>query len=132
MGVGTIIEGTITSDFGVAAKHFDSTWQEIVAQIPEIQSSHPGTINVALSMPVLVINFDAVVNFSNGDSFGFVRVHFEFPVNASPVKAWLCLPHTSFNRLNMCRAEVITKKLDGIVRGLPCKVHYPRFTGLLV
>jgi hypothetical protein len=130
--VGHPVEGTIVSDFGIAAKNFVQQWPHIVAQFPEIQGSHQGTINVALSGPVFVINFDGVVNFPNGSIFGFVRVEFEFPINTAPRKAWLCLPQTSFSRLNMCRAEVVTEKLEGVELGLRCKVHYPRITGILV
>lgn len=127
-----VVQGEIASDFGVAGKNFVEQWQQIVAQFPEIDGSHLGTINVRLAHAVLVINFDAVVNFSNGDSFGFVRIRFEFPLGTEPVSAWLCLPHTSYGRLNMCHAEVVTKKINGIDLKLPCKIYYPRFTGIII
>jgi hypothetical protein len=127
-----VVQGEITSNFGVAGKNFVEQWPEIVVQFPEIDGSYLGTINVRLCHAVLVINFDAVVNFSNGHSYGFVRVSFEFPLGTEPVRAWLCLPHTSFGRLNMCHAEIVTKKINGIDLNLPCKIHYPRFTGIIV
>jgi hypothetical protein len=131
------IDGRITSDFGVAGTNFKLQWPELEKHFPEIAGSHPGTINVQLDQALLVLNPDGAVppfEWRPGlwEGFCFLRATFEFPLGGEQHRAWLFLPHRSFNRFNLHRAEVITKYLPGVARDAPCRIHFPRATGYVV
>ena len=114
------INGTIICNgYGRASSALKIQIPLISKIVPEIQSMHPGTINVQLENPLSVARFDEEVKdleWRPGyiESFGIVRAEFlpEGKKFKSPVPCLLYFPSTSPHRLNPFMVEVITEKLD--------------------
>ena len=93
------IDGMIVPGMGAATRTLLLQWPQLIEHVPEIQNCFQGTLNVHLSLPVLIINpersvppFEWEPNHTEG--FGFVRIRFECPINAEPVPGWVNQPST--------------------------------------
>jgi hypothetical protein len=134
------IEATIMRGKGKAAETLQLQWPHLIKHFPEIRDCHPATINVQLNMALLVMNPDGtapptawhpeVPNLTEG--FSFRRIGFEFPIDTPPTEAWIYIPQLSSNRYNLLYAEILTKKIEGIRRGLRCRLHLASIAGFIV
>jgi hypothetical protein len=139
------VQATISATkMGAATSTLTRQWPELIKYVPELKSCVPGTINVDLGFPVLVVNPQRTVppfEWEPGhvEGFGMLDIQFEWPVGTTPLQAWVYLAHHSPHRYNMLRAEVITKEVPGL-RGKTqfapneriCCLHYPDFTGVII
>jgi len=131
------IPGKIVQGFGAATSALAYQWSEVSKHVAELPRFHQGTINVRLSAPVLVTQPDIVVPaFEWGpqnqkESFGIVRVKFEFP-KGKLHGAIMYISSGSPHRFDLATAEIITEKLDGVEPGHDCAVHFFSFTGIII
>lgn len=101
----------------------------ISAHFPQIANAHPGTINVDLELPLLVLGgYDHRTaplqwdnNWAPGEVFDLVCIEFEVGGKRGP--AWLYIAHGSPHRRDMRSHEVITPAKLQILRGEMCVLH---------
>lgn len=134
----------IVPGMGAATRTLLLQWPQLIEHVPEIQNCFQGTLNVHLSLPVLIINpersvppFEWEPNHTEG--FGFVRIRFECPINAEPVPGWVYLAQHSQHRYNLHSLEVITTLIPGLrnranIAGQypQCKVHFSSAAGVII
>lgn len=96
----------------------------LIAQtFPEIRSCHPGTINLELESPLIIVRPDHRTqpikwkqNLEIGEVFDLVRIRLETRLGDTVHDAWLYIAHRSEHRKNLSHHELIAPflKLDGI------------------
>ncbi len=106
----------------------------ISRSFPEVAACYPGTINLKLDQPLLVLSPDhrtepIVWNPEKPvpETFEFLRVELEAPIGASSVSAWLYIAHSSLHRGSLDTHELITTRLD-LANIAECRVHINRPT----
>lgn len=127
------IEGVRCRGLNAAHRNLQKQLPPIVAEFPEIAHCYHGTINVRLDVPLLVLTPDHRshpihwddVEFPNGEVFDFLRIDFEAPLDAKPVRAWLYIPHGSKARWTPNIHEVLAPELS-ISADARCRVEINR------
>jgi hypothetical protein len=104
---------------GAASESLPKQWEKLTDKIPAMRDCFPATINVDLQWALLILNPENTVpafEWEPGhvEGFGLLEIKFEWPLGAPPAQAWLYLPHHSFHRYNMLRAEIITKEIEAL------------------
>ena|SRR5260221_14392742 len=103
----------------------------IGAQFPEIRNAFPGTINLQLEKPLLVMGYDHRTpplkwqeDASPPEVFDIVRVKFE--TLGKITDTWLYIPHGSPHRLDLLSHEIIAPSMIEIADGQSCLLHILR------
>jgi hypothetical protein len=122
---------------GAAGRNLTRQWDGLIEYVPELGGCHQGTINVDLSVPVLILNpHKAVPPFEwqpgQVEGFGFLEIQFEWPMGADATRAWVYLAEHSMHRYNMKFLEVITAYIPALPRrdqprdaaNRLCQVHF--------
>jgi hypothetical protein len=132
-----IIEATIVRDAGAATKNLPNQLPELIKQFPEIENIHPGSINVQLRGPLHVQKWDRVttpirwfdaspgINDFQWETFGFLRIEFEYPLNDPLTRAWIidCYNSAAHGRPQLF--EIIAERIKGVSYFQPCRIHVP-------
>jgi hypothetical protein len=126
------VDGIRQAGLGAASGNLAIQLPLIAQEFPEIANCHPGTINLELNCPLLVLAPDhrtrAIFwdkSFPDGEVFDLLRIEFEAPVGASSVQAWLYIPHGSPHRRKPRIHEVIAPKLT-LQPGIQCRIRVNR------
>lgn len=103
----------------------------LIAQtFPQIARAHPGTLNLHLQQPLLVMNPDhrtPPLDWNgNGKPEVFDLVSIELSVNGANYPAWLYVAHDSHHRKDFHSHEVITPTKAQICDGDLCVLHIPK------
>ena len=113
------IGGVIKGGLGEATRTLALQLPLIANEFPEISNCYRGSINIECEVPLLVVAPDhrtRPIAWNPADPaaevFDFVRIDLEVPDGASPVPAWLYIPHGSPHRRTPYIHEVITRRLD--------------------
>lgn len=102
----------------------------IGAGFPEIVGARPGTINVLLDRPLIVLGYDhrtGPIKWSAEfapEDFDFVRIDLEAGGKKTP--AWLYVAHGSPHRQNPQSHEIITPSEFAIADRERCMIHISR------
>ncbi len=126
------VEGTRQAGLGAATGNLAVQLPLIAGEFPEVGACYPGTINLLLDYPLLVLAPDHRTrplawhpNFAAGEVFDFLRIQLETPTGAESVPAWLYIPHGSPHRQNLRLHEVIAPKVN-VAAGARCRVRIDR------
>jgi hypothetical protein len=113
------ITGQIRNGIGAATQTLSHQLPYIAKEFPEVATCHRGSINLELEVPVIVLIPDHrtkpiawLPGNAKTETFDLVRIELEAPCGASPVPAWLYIPHRSPHRRKFRICEVITRKLN--------------------
>ena len=127
------IEGTSAPGYGRAAADLAFQLPRFALEFPEIAGCYPGTINLILDRPLLVVKpdhrFTQIAwpgNPSQLQGFDFLRIEFEAPLGCAPVKAWLYIPHGSVHRKHLNVHEVIAATKLPVANSDRCRVKIDR------
>jgi hypothetical protein len=100
----------------------------IAETFPEIRNAFPGTINLSLDDPLLVMNYDHrtqpikwQLDDSRPEIFDILRVKFE--ARGTVNDCWLYVPHGSPHRRDLRSHEIIAKSKITIFDGERCVLH---------
>ena len=103
----------------------------IGAKFPEIRNAFPGTINLYLDKPLLVLGYDHRTppikwqeDASPPEVFDIVRVKFE--VRGTVHDTWLYVPHGSPHRRDLQSHEIIAPSRIAVSDGDQCILHVSR------
>jgi hypothetical protein len=122
----SILEGKIISGVGAASRTVAEQLPVFERQYDELRGAHPATINVDVGQPIdLKIDF-RTLRFGTG-CFEFIRIMFEYPEQTS-TKAWIYQPygfHFGVRNLKSHLEVLVSKKLEGVEIGAPCRIHIP-------
>jgi len=119
----------IVSGLGAASGTLKRQIPLIREQFDFIQNCWPGTINLRLSEPVILLNVDFETtpiawtpSGRKAESFGFIEIALAFPGSLKMFQGWLYLASNSPHRHDNHTFEVITQKLnlDGVS---DCKMY---------
>jgi hypothetical protein len=126
------IRGTKIAGIGAAANCVVAQLPRLCEEFPEIAGCHPGTINVRLEQPLLVVVPDHRTRpiqwydaHSEGEVFDIVRIQFEAPIGSFAMSAWLYVAHGSPHRRTPYIHEVLAPKLE-IPDGAQCEMIIER------
>jgi hypothetical protein len=118
---------------GSASKNLKIQIPLIKREFPEIASVHPGTINLHLEKPLLVLAADyrtKPIDWGDkegepGEVFDLVRIRFETVEPRNSTNAWLYIAHGSEHRRDLHVHEIIAPfmSLNGDAN---CKIHVSR------
>ena len=133
------IPGTIIRGQGSAAGNHAILIPLLAKHIPEIvECRHFGTINVHLDQaldksradmwtPRILWRperFNKVEVSGRIEMFGFIKILFEYPIEAAPRPAWIMLPEGGSLTYLSNKAEVIApSRIDGLRYGTACAIH---------
>jgi hypothetical protein len=119
---------------GTATTNLATQLPLIAREFPEVAACHHGTINLNLDSPLFVIAPDHRTkqihwndkDFPDGEVFDWLRIQIEAPVGASPVNAWLYIPHGSIHRGTPTVHEVMANQRLNTSLGTKCKILIDR------
>jgi hypothetical protein len=116
------IIGRVDTNHGhhVASQALEQQLPLVAFEFPGVSECHPGTINLILEFPLLVLEPDyrtkPIAWISDDPTmtevFDFVQIELEAPVNTPAIPAWLYIPHNSMHRATLNYHEVIAARLD--------------------
>lgn len=113
------VKAKLKPGLGVASCTLARQLPLISERFPEVSNCWPGTINLELESPLVVINPDhrtpPIAWTPSGvttEVFDLVRIELEFSHVTFPVPAWLYIAHGSPHRKTPTVHEVITQQLD--------------------
>jgi hypothetical protein len=131
--MGLIIDARTKTGFGAAHKTVKFQMLHVALEFPEIKDVFPATINIQLNNPLWIRNpdhttpplpwWDVVHSTFAVEIFSFVRIKFEYPLNASLREAWIYIAHNSPHMLDPCMFELISDKIPNLTSETPCRVH---------
>jgi hypothetical protein len=127
------IGGDYKSGAGAASVNLQDQLPLLEREFPEIQGCKPGTLNLLLDSPLLVLTPDhrsraidwQPEHHPGGEVFDLLRIDLEAPEGAARTRAWLYIAHASDHRVNPKMHEVIAPPL-ALSSGARCKVHINR------
>jgi hypothetical protein len=127
------IGGVYTSGAGAASENLPAQLPLLEREFPEIQGCKPGTLNLHLDRPLLVLTPDhrskaidwQPEHHPGGEVFDLLRIELEAPEGTAGVCAWLYIAHNSDHRHNPRMHEIIAPPLT-LASGARCKVHINR------
>jgi hypothetical protein len=130
--LGHRLNGVVVPGTRSASSNLQQQIPLIAEEFPEIENCHRGSINLLLEGALRIDNPDhqtgqILWQRPPGEVFGFLRIRFEYPINAAPRRAWIYIPHDSPHFRLRCHIEVLTEeKVQGLAYGARCRVHLPR------
>ncbi len=130
------IDAIVIKGSGVASKNIKFQMPHLIWHYQAIEHIHTASINVLLDQPVNRLQFDYTtlptawwdVDSSrpgrwHEETFSFVEIKFEYPLNSRPKVAWFYIGHDSAYFKDSRRFEIVTEKIAGLVPGVRCRVH---------
>jgi hypothetical protein len=122
------IEGTLQAGLGAAQANLEVQLPLVAAEFPEVAGCHPGTINVLLAVPLLVVSPDhrtRALRWNDdepqGEVVDLLRISLELPSGSQAVPAWLYIPHHSPHRQDLRLHEVIARRVS-YTPGQTCRI----------
>lgn len=105
----------------------------VTREFPELANCYPGTLNLRLEVPLLVLVPDHRTKpiawypqTTEAETFDFLRMRLEAPLGAVPIPAWFYIAHWSKHRADLWLQEVVTHQKLKIANGAVCRVHIDR------
>ena len=124
------IKGYITNNSGAETSNVAGQLPLIAKEFPEVEVCHKGTINILLTMPLIVLKADYQTTAiqwlgknAAGEIFDMLRIEFEVTRINKKIQAWIYIPHWSPHRAKPWVHEVIAPYCDGIQAGDECIIH---------
>lgn len=129
-----IIDATIVTGLGAAARTLKLQMPHLVKHFPEIANCHIGSINLELDRPLRVNNPDfttpplrwSPLDPTLFEQFSFLRVGFECPIGTPPQPAWLYIAHHARERLGLFAAELVAPFIEAARPNVRCRLHLAR------
>ena len=123
---GTVVEGLREASRCTIAAQMPC----FVKEIPEMEGSYYGTINLRLDSQLGIENPDLEILCvwcgPPGEMFGFLEIAIEFPIESEPRQAWIYIPYGSPHRGNRFQVEIISREINGLGYGSRCRINLPR------
>jgi hypothetical protein len=113
-----LLPGRIVAGMGTAHRNLPRQLRLIAKEFPEIAGCHPGTLNVLLPVPVILVSPDhrtLPIKWhpeSVPEVFEFLRIRLGLPHLEKLVPAWLYVAQKSPHRRNLRLHEVIAPQVD--------------------
>ncbi len=130
-----IIDATILRGARVATKNIKHQLSGLLVQFPAVQGIHPGSINVELSAPLSIPKWDYITqptpwwdegpNRIQIETFGFLEINFEYPLNGKLYRSWLFDCYNSACHRSPLHHEIISAHIPGISYNQRCRLHLP-------
>lgn len=115
------VNAEIVHGMGVACKNLKLQFPLFVGDFPEAAECFPGTINLRLESPIILVRPDHrfgpmtwVPGSKRLEVFEFLRIGLNFPERPGVQKAWLYVAHNSPHRDDPHIHEVVAPKIEGL------------------